>query len=175
MLKHTLSSLAIVALLSTSGIVLAQDKSPSPGAMGKPQTAPMSQTQNPAMKPIDKAPVGAGMSTTGSNGSAGLGAVDVMQVESGTALSKVVGSTVYSGSGDKVGSIEDIVLVPSDRKLYGIISVGGFLGIGDRLVAVPYDALSHGTDGKIVLAGASKEELKTAPEFKYRDRTRKPS
>ena len=47
-----------------------------------------------------------------------------------------------------------------------VLSVGGFLGVGDKLVALPYEQMR--TDGKkIVLPGATKDSLKTLPEFKY--------
>ena len=179
MRSHTLTSLAIMALLSSGGIALAQNSSPSTGAMGQPKTMDktMDQTHQPSMKPSEKTPGTAGSTTHSTTNSAAVGTtasigdVDVMQVEGGTALSKVMGNNVYNGQGDKVGSLEDVVVVPGQQKLYGIISVGGFLGIGEHLVAVPYDSLQHGGDGKIVLAGATKEELKAAPEFKYKEKT----
>ena len=47
-----------------------------------------------------------------------------------------------------------------------MLSVGGFLGVGDRLVVLPYEQMK--TDGKkIVLAGATRDSLKALPEFKY--------
>ncbi len=47
-----------------------------------------------------------------------------------------------------------------------MLSVGGFLGLGDRLVVVPYDSLKMAAN-KIMLPGATKEALKALPEFKY--------
>ena len=44
---------------------------------------------------------------------------------------------------------------------------GGFLGVGDHLVAVPYELLRFTADNKIMLNGATKDELKAMPEFKY--------
>ena len=52
--------------------------------------------------------------------------------------------------------------------LFAILQVGGFLGIGGFLVAIPYNSLEINEDGsKIVLAQGSKEELQKLPEFKY--------
>jgi hypothetical protein len=51
-----------------------------------------------------------------------------------------------------------------------VVSVGGFLGIGNKLVAVPYDQLHLGMDKdqtKITMPGASKEALKAMPTFTY--------
>ena len=52
--------------------------------------------------------------------------------------------------------------------LFAILQVGGFLGLGGLLVAVPYDRLEIGGDDEpIVLAEASREQLERMPEFKY--------
>jgi PRC-barrel domain len=54
------------------------------------------------------------------------------------------------------------------NSLFAVLQVGGFLGIGGRLVAVPYNQLQVSEDGrKIVLPGASKDALKKLSEFKY--------
>jgi len=49
---------------------------------------------------------------------------------------------------------------------YAIVGVGGFLGMGERDVAVPVSRFKQQM-GKIVLKGATKDALKAAPEFKY--------
>jgi hypothetical protein len=52
--------------------------------------------------------------------------------------------------------------------LFAILQVGGFLGIGAHLVAVPFKSLALDDSGsKITLPGASKDELKKLPEFRY--------
>ena len=47
-----------------------------------------------------------------------------------------------------------------------MLSIGGFLGMGSHLVAVPYDSLKF-VDKTFVLPGGTKEGLKMLPEFKY--------
>jgi hypothetical protein len=47
-----------------------------------------------------------------------------------------------------------------------IISVGGFLGIGDKLVAVPFDQLQLDKDKAILMSSATEEQLKAMPEYK---------
>jgi hypothetical protein len=57
-----------------------------------------------------------------------------------------------------------------------IVSVGGFLGMGTKLVSVPYtqlrlgDTKSASSSNKVVMPGATKESLKTQPEFHYTNR-----
>lgn len=92
--------------------------------------------------------------------------VDVDQVATGFRSSKIVGSAVYNDAGDSIGRVDDLIVTPSDRVLYAVISVGGFLGVGDHLVVVPYSALSV-TPKRIVAPGATKEALRALPAFKY--------
>jgi PRC-barrel domain len=65
-----------------------------------------------------------------------------------------------------VGKIDDIVLNSSDKAVLAIISLGGFLDIGDKLVAVPFDQLQPGEDKAILLSAATEEQLKAMPEYK---------
>ena len=96
-------------------------------------------------------------------------AVDVRVLDTGLRSSKIVGSDVISESKDTVGKIDDLI-VSQDRKLFAIVSVGGFLGIGTKLVAVRYDDLRPTPDSKgFVLSGATKDSLKALPEFRYRE------
>ena len=94
--------------------------------------------------------------------------VDVVAVADGYRVSKLRGTTVINPANEKIGSLDDLI-VGKDRVLFAIIQVGGFLGIGSHLVAVPYTSLQISDDGKhVVLPGATKEQLKNLPEFKYR-------
>jgi sporulation protein YlmC with PRC-barrel domain len=93
--------------------------------------------------------------------------VDVALVDKGYRTSKLLGQTVVNEKNEKIGTLDDIIL-GQDRRMYGVLQVGGFLGIGKRLIAVPFDSLTISDAGKKVqLPGASKEELKKLTEFKY--------
>lgn len=92
--------------------------------------------------------------------------VDVVKVATGYRASKVLGSSVVNEAGDTVGKIDEIIVGPDGKAPFVVLSVGGFLGVGDKLVALPYDQVR--TNGKkIVLPGATKDSLKALPEFKY--------
>ena len=78
------------------------------------------------------------------------------------------GATVRNDANESVGKVDDIIIRPDDRVLFAVLSVGGFLGMGDRLVVVPYEQLRFDGEDKAVLPGATKEGLKQLPEFKYR-------
>jgi hypothetical protein len=95
--------------------------------------------------------------------------VDVVAVAEGYRASKLRGTTVVNSQNQKLGELDDLIVGKSDRVLFAIIQVGGFLGIGSYLIAVPYTSLQVSDGGKrIVLPGATKESLKALPEFKYR-------
>jgi hypothetical protein len=94
--------------------------------------------------------------------------VDVVAVADGYRASQLRGTKVVNSQNDTIGKLDDLI-VGRDRVLFAIIQVGGFLGLGSHLIAVPYTSLRISDDGKrIVLPGATKEQLENLPEFKYR-------
>src|SRR6201992_4366425 len=68
--------------------------------------------------------------------------------------SKVVGLNVYNEKNENVGSINDLLMDKSGGIKAAVISVGGFLGMGARLVAVPFDKIKFFTE-PIAYTGAS--------------------
>ena len=82
-------------------------------------------------------------------------------------VSKVVGASVYNDQNQSVGSIDDLLMSDNDHKAAtAVISVGGFLGMGAKLVSVPFDQLKIEND-KIVMPGATKASLEGMPEYHY--------
>ncbi len=76
------------------------------------------------------------------------------------------GDRVYSRDGVHVGHIKDIMLdVRGGRIAYAVLSSGGLLGIGDKLVAVPWHALTLDTDRKCFVLSASAQQVREAPGF----------
>jgi hypothetical protein len=92
--------------------------------------------------------------------------VDPSSLTTGYRTSKVVGSTVVNEANENVGTIDDLIVTPSEKVPFAVLSVGGFLGMGTKYVVVPYNSLKV-QDKKMVLPGATKESLKALPEFKY--------
>jgi hypothetical protein len=92
--------------------------------------------------------------------------VDVHKLAAGYRASKVIGSSVVNNANETIGTIDDLLVSPDGKQPYAVLSVGGFLGMGSRLVVVPYDTLTF-TGNKVTLPGGTKEGLKTLPEFKY--------
>jgi hypothetical protein len=94
-----------------------------------------------------------------------LAKVDVIKAATGFRASKVIGASVVNDANEPVGKVDDVIL-GDDRMPYVVLSVGGFLGVGNKLVVLPYDAIRK-TDDKLVMPGATKDALKSLPEFKY--------
>ncbi len=83
-------------------------------------------------------------------------------------VSKVVGATVYNDQNQSVGKVDDILLAHDSKQPdRAVISVGGFLGIGSKLVEVNYDQLKLEANNKVVMPNASKDELKGMKDFSY--------
>lgn len=86
---------------------------------------------------------------------------------SGMRASKVVGATVRNSERESIGSIDDLIITPGERVPVAVLSVGGFLGIGAKLVAVPFERLQIDREGNVTLPGATRDSLRELPEFKY--------
>ena len=95
----------------------------------------------------------------------------VERSQTGTLLtSKLIGATVYDNKQDTIGKIEDLVIVQGKAVSGVIVSVGGFLGIGDSYVLVnPSSFAVSDKDGTVkAYLNATKEQLKNAPKYTYK-------
>ena len=95
--------------------------------------------------------------------------VDLSVVAKGYRMSKLIGSSVINDKNEKIGTVDDVIADKDKKQLsFAVLQVGGFLGVGGHLVAVPYDSLVIDDTGqKITLPGASKDELKKLSQFNY--------
>ncbi|RCS25120.1 PRC-barrel domain containing protein [Phyllobacterium salinisoli] len=153
MLKKLLGSAAALAMLSSVSF-----------AQGTDQTTPQAQPEPPAQTrdlfqyPPELAPkVDPNQNFT---------AVDGQVIASG-----VIGTGVYTGpdqNAQKIGDVKDIIIGPNGVAQAAVIGVGGFLGIGEKNVAVGFDRLDLATkdDGeRWFVSDVTKEQLDQAPAF----------
>ena len=78
----------------------------------------------------------------------------------------LIGDNVVNASGEDLGEIKAIMLdVEGGRIAYAVLSFGGFLGMGDKLFAIPWSALTLDADEKRFILDAPKERLENAPGF----------
>ena len=88
--------------------------------------------------------------------------------ETGTLISatKVLGTEVYNGAGERLGAIDSLMLNKRAGKVaFAVLSFGGVLGIGERYHPVPWDVLSYDTDKGGYNVDRSAAQLKAAPHY----------
>lgn len=142
MIRNLLATTAIAALLTTAAY--AQD-STAPASPADP--APMTQDAAPAEAPVARA--------------------------DGHLASNIIGETVYNGTADdaqNIGKVNDVVIAPDGKVESVVIGVGGFLGIGEKNVAVSYGDVDWAErDGdRWLVVNASKEQLQALADFDRR-------
>jgi hypothetical protein len=149
MLKHTLAAAALAAILASPA--LAQSNPPD----SKPETAPQNSMPN----------------LTGHQG--------FVQNQHATDWrgSKLIGAVVYGPDNASIGTVNDVLIGNDSQVRAAVIGVGGFLGVGEKNVAVPLDALniSRKPDSSAIdkiSVSYSKDDLKNAPTFAYDDETK---
>jgi len=79
--------------------------------------------------------------------------------------SKVIGQSVKDSTGEKVGTLDELILDPEGRVTHAILSVGGFLGMGDKRVAVSWGDLTFKPKQDTIVINKRKEDLKKAPSY----------
>lgn len=147
MLKHTLTAAAFAAILASPAF--AQVDRPD---TGKPEN--VAQSSMPNLSTAEHESFVQNQHATDWRGS------------------KLIGSIVYGPDNASIGSVND-VLIGNDSKVRAVvIGVGGFLGVGEKNVAVPLEALNisrkpDSSSIEKVRVAYSKDELKNAPKFAY--------
>jgi len=77
-----------------------------------------------------------------------------------------LGGDIYNRQEENLGDIKEIMLnIHTGRVAYAVLSFGGFLGIGEKLFAVPWNALKLDHNKKCFVLNVEKEHLKSAPGF----------
>lgn len=154
----TAASLALM-----TGAAVAQTSSPTVGNPSS-STSSMSNTKSP-----DSA-TSSGMTKSGPTGGQ-LASAD-----------ELIGKNVYGRDNNKIGEVDDVILDANGQAKQLVISSGGFLGIGEKQVAVDYSAANWDSqNNRLNLAGMSRDDVKAMPDFKYDDtmtslnKTRKPA
>ena len=122
-------------------------------------TAPAAFAQTTTTTPADKPAV-----TTTSDGQFYTHRVGEMRA------SKLIGSKVTNAANELVGEINDVVLDKDGKVAAVIVGVGGFLGMGEREVAISYGGLkiARGSNNRdVITVNATKDQLKAAPAWKW--------
>ncbi len=192
-LGRNVCTLACLAGLTASVVhplaAAAQTTPPPPAGQGQPAQPP---GQTPAPPPSQPPAGGSGApavspGTAGAPGQAaqpGVRAVDPTTVRltfytvrpADMLMSKFLDTDVYNLRNEEIGEIEDVIIDEGRTLRAVVISVGGFLGIGDRHVAVEPGSvvITRGEGGSTrAVVNTTREELEKAPEFKFEGNMRR--
>ena len=86
--------------------------------------------------------------------------------------SKVKGTAVYNEGGDRIGTVEDVVLdKQSNQIMFAALGFGGVLGLGEKYYPVPWSMLDYDEDKGGYVVPFSKEQLKSAPAYSINELT----
>lgn len=162
--KLLMSAVAMPAALAFGTAALAQESTPAPAespSVDRMETTPAPRATDPA--PAATPAPGAAAETT-------AGTFATTQSADDWRSSRLVGMAVHNAANERVGDINELVLDSNGQIQHVVIGVGGFLGIGEKLVAVSFKDLNiqRENDGSArVTMNTTKEALQNAPDYKY--------
>jgi hypothetical protein len=130
-------------------------------------TAAMAQSMNPPAKPAPSAP----MAAPAPSATMPMTSAKIMTtLPSGAAtVTNYYKQNVYDTADNKIGTVDDVLVDKTGKIHAAMVGVGGFLGMGEKDVAVPFEALNltQKNNKWYLTMNATKDELKSAPGFKY--------
>jgi sporulation protein YlmC with PRC-barrel domain len=86
---------------------------------------------------------------------------------------RVEGTPVFNTDGERIGHVKEVMLHKKSGQIaYAVMSFGGFLGVGERYHALPWDALDYDLDKHGYVVSVDKEALRNAPTFGPEDSER---
>lgn len=95
----------------------------------------------------------------------GTSAVQSEMVRGWGVKNNLIGKSVYNEQDEKIGDIRDVILDAKGTATHYVLGVGGFLGMGEHDVSLPFSELQLGKD-RFTLQGYTKERLKELPQWK---------
>ncbi len=162
--------LAICATLALTGLAAAQGTQATPPSPAQPAAPPAASTTT--------APTPSGNAPAGQAAQPGIRTVDPTTLKltfytvspADMLASTLMDLDVHNLQNEGIGEIDDLIIDEGKNIRAVVLSVGGFLGIGDRRVAVQPSSIiitREGGDNLKAVVNTNKVELQNAPEFKY--------
>ena len=169
------TSVAAGAIFATASVLspmaFAQAQQPSNGGTGNNAPVTQSAPATPdATKPDSSTTQKSAQAPVPATGTDQAGGYLTVQSADQISARTYMGQSVYNGQNESIGSINDLILQKQGGVVAVVVGVGGFLGMGQKNVAVPFDKISaaqNAQDGTIKLTTTeTADALKAAPEFK---------
>jgi sporulation protein YlmC with PRC-barrel domain len=151
MTKHSIAALSVAAVMSVATAMAA-------GTTTTPRTD--SATGTSATTGTTAAPRSSADTTAGAAVTTPMGKAEA---------SKLIGQSVETPSGDRIGEVEAVNIGADGKVTNVIVGVGGFLGVGERDVALGWKDLQITNNGGKVVANLTKSRLETMSPYKYPD------
>lgn len=158
MRREIIAAASVLALMT--GTAMAQSSSPATGSTA---------TGAPTATEMNKSGSAPGSATTGSAATGSASGLTGGQMAS---AENMMGKNVYGSDNEKVGEVEDVILDSNGQARQLVISSGGFLGIGEKQIAVDIgNANWDAQQERVQLSGMTRDQVKDMPEFEYSDTT----
>ena len=169
MSRHAIAPMILTAALLTAPALAATDvtgsNSPatSPAATSPAATAPRPNNMSAGMPASHSASTNSPMASSSATAQK---TPEYTTSDGQIRLGKVVGASVYNDQNQSIGSVDDVLMGKDGKTTTAVLSVGGFLGMGSKLVSVPIDQLKVRAN-KVVMPGATKASLEHMPTYKF--------
>jgi sporulation protein YlmC with PRC-barrel domain len=168
-MKKTLSTMAAAAVLMASTAIapaFAQTNNTTPATPATPGA------QTDTMTPSTSGSMGSGQSGAATMGAAS-GDYLTQQSETQMSANDYIGKAIYNGENNSIGDVNDIIIEQNGGIAAVVVGVGGFLGIGEKNVALPMSKVTMSRDAENqdvrLTTTETAEALKSAPEFQTLD------
>jgi len=103
-------------------------------------------------------------------GTAASHGVQIAQAQyAGADVKKLIGRHIQNTQGETIGDIESVYVDGTGKVDLVLVGVGGFLGLGERVVAISWKDLQVSQNGEKVVVNMTKDQLKAMPEYRYAD------
>lgn len=181
-LRHTATATAMGAViaLGLSGAALAQsDNTRSPNTAPGAGTPPAATDQTSPTSPPSMGDKSMGSGSMGSGTSGMPGSSTTMSATpdatggamAGVDAKQLIGADLKNADNKKVGEVQAVQLDAAGKVRNLIVGVGGFMGLGERAVAVEPSALTVADGGDTLRTTLTEEQLKAMPEYQYSDKS----
>ncbi|WP_313291347.1 PRC-barrel domain-containing protein [Rhizobium rhizoryzae] len=169
-MKKTLSTMAAAAVLMASTAIapaFAQSTTTAPAAA--PNAQQMDTTMPKASGTTNSGAMNSTSGTASTTSAAASGEYITQQSETQVSANDYIGKAIYNAENNSIGDVNDLILEENGGIVAAVVGVGGFLGIGEKDVAVPMSKLTMARDENNnvrLTTTETADSLKAAPEFK---------
>lgn len=175
-MKARLIATAAVISLGLGGAAFAQtDSTRSPNTAPGAATPPAASDQTTPSTGSSAGATGTGSTMSGSSSTmtTAPNATGGGSTMAGVDAKELLGTDIKNAQNETVGEVQAVQLDSSGQVRNLIVGVGGFLGLGERAVAVQPSAVMVADGGDTIRTTLTKDQLKAMPEYKYSDKSHK--